>query len=87
MSVRLGAAAREARLEAGLSLLDIATTAGVSQTTIYFFEQRGGWRRETDRIVEAYARELGITEHTLWQAAIDRDDDEQTAPCPVDDAP
>jgi transcriptional regulator with XRE-family HTH domain len=74
MAARLGAAAREGRETAGLSLLDIATTAGVSQTTIHRFELGDGWRRQTDQIVNAYARELGVDAEDLWKAALERRD-------------
>lgn len=52
--------------------MDIANRAGVSQTTIHKFEAGRGWRRETNRIVAAYAKETGTTERELWQAALDR---------------
>lgn len=71
MATNLGAVARNARIEAGLTLMDIATRAGVSQGTIYYFETRGSWSPKTDKIVAAYAQELGVTERDLWQAALE----------------
>jgi transcriptional regulator with XRE-family HTH domain len=74
MAARIGAAARAARTDAGLELLDIARAASVSEATVSRFEIGHGWRRETDRIVAAYAVELGTTPETLWRAALDRDE-------------
>lgn len=74
MAARLGQEAHERRLRAGLRLIDIADSAGpgISRTTVHAFEQGMGWRRETDRIVDAYAHELGIAPEALWRAAIER---------------
>lgn len=72
MAVRLGAECRQRRRAAGLTLLDVATAAGVGQTSIHLFEKGRGWRRETDAIVDAYADLLGTTPEALWRAAIDR---------------
>lgn len=70
MAARLGAACRASRVQRGLSALDIASAAGVNESTISRFEHGDGWRRETDRIVAAYARETGTTPDDLWQAAL-----------------
>lgn len=70
MAARLGAVARQRRLDAGLTLMDIANRAGVSQGTIHHFETRGSWSPKTDKIVAAYARETGATERELWEAAL-----------------
>lgn len=72
MAANLGAVARDARRAAGLTLMDIANRAGVSQGTIHHFETRGRWSPKTDEIVAAYAREVGISEKELWRAALDR---------------
>jgi transcriptional regulator with XRE-family HTH domain len=73
MAERLGATCRDARQAAGLSLLDIATRADVSQTTIHYFETDGTyWSPKTDVIVNAYARETGRRARDLWQEALDR---------------
>jgi len=72
MEARLGAAARELRIAAGLSLMDIANRAGVSQSGIGRFEQGRGWRRDTNAIVAAYAHELGLQPEDIWRAALER---------------
>jgi transcriptional regulator with XRE-family HTH domain len=74
MEVRLGAAAREIRVAAGRTLMDIANTAGVSQSGIGRFEQGHGWRRDTNRIVDAYAHECGVTPEDIWRAALQREE-------------
>lgn len=73
MAVRLGAAARDLREARGdITLMDIANRAGVGQTAIHNFELGRGWRRQTDEIVAAYARELGMKPEAIWQAALNR---------------
>lgn len=72
MDARLATVCRQQRQASDRSLMDIANRAGVSQTTIHKFEAGRGWRRETNRIVAAYAKETGTTERELWQAALDR---------------
>lgn len=74
MEARLGQAARRIRLEAGLDLIDLATTSGVSQSTISRFEQGEGWRRDTNAIVDAYAQACGLRPEDLWRAALEADD-------------
>lgn len=69
----MGRAAREARIRADLSLLDIAVTAGVSQPTLTRFERGRGWRRDMNEIVAAYAEACGTTPEDLWRAALDLD--------------
>lgn len=75
MSARLGHACKDARLRAGLRQLDVAEMAGVRHTTISHFEQGAWWVRETDRIVHAYAKLLGVAPEELWRDAIDRRDE------------
>jgi predicted transcriptional regulator len=71
MAARLGTVARRAREDAGITLMDVAVTAGVGQTSIHRFELGDGWRRETDAIVDAYAQLCQTTPQALWQAALD----------------
>jgi DNA-binding XRE family transcriptional regulator len=71
VSRRLGSLCRELRIERGLTLLDIATRAGVKQSVIYAFETQPGWRRKTDEIVAAYERELELERDSLWRRALD----------------
>jgi hypothetical protein len=70
MALRLGRVCRRHRLGAELDLMSVAVEADVSQSTISNFEIGSGWRRETDRIVDAYARLCGIKADQLWLAAI-----------------
>jgi transcriptional regulator with XRE-family HTH domain len=73
MAERLGTTCRQARQAAGLTLLDIANRAGVSQTTVHYFEtDHTRWSPRTDEIVNAYAHETGRRARDLWQEAIDR---------------
>lgn len=75
MAARLGSIARARREQAGLRLIDIAITANVAESTIHFFETGNGWRRETDRIVDAYAELLGCTPQDIWQSALSLETD------------
>lgn len=74
MAARLGRAAKEARLAADLTLLDVATVAGVGQTTVHRFENEGRFRLETDEIVAAYAQLLELDPSELWRRALERPD-------------
>lgn len=71
MAFWLGRAARDLRERHGVTLLDVATRAGVSESVVSRFEQGTGWRRRTDAIVAAYARELGVTPQDVWSAALE----------------
>jgi transcriptional regulator with XRE-family HTH domain len=71
MSYHLGRAARGLREQRGLTLMDIATRAGVSESVVSAFESGKGWRRRTDEIVAAYALELGVQPDDVWQGALD----------------
>lgn len=74
MADRLGQACRHARRHAGLRQIDVATEAGIAEGTVSKFEHgTAGWTI-ADRIVDAYARLLGVTPEALWRAAIDRPD-------------
>lgn len=72
MAVRLGEVCRQARLAAGVRAIEVAMTAGVSEPTLSKFESgyRGAWRMKTDDIVEAYERECGLTDGSLWRLAV-----------------
>lgn len=73
MAASLGRAARAAREQAGVTLMEIAVEAGVAQTTVHRFEAGDGWRRETDTIVAAYAKACGLEEIELWRRALAMD--------------
>jgi len=70
MDARLGRVARAERLRAGLELIDVAHEAGVSEATLSRFETGRGWRRETNAIVDAYARLCDLQAEDLWLAAV-----------------
>lgn len=70
MAVRLGEAARQMRKQHGFRLIDVATEAGVSESTIHYFERGTAWRRETDTIVRAYATLADVTPDELWYRAL-----------------
>lgn len=75
MAQRLGTVCRDARKTAGLSLMDIAITAGVSQSTVGLFEiGDGGWRWKTDEIVAAYEKECDLPPGELWRRAVSNHD-------------
>lgn len=71
MAAQLGRVAAQLRLRAGVTLMEVAVTAHVGQSTIHRFEAGDGWRRETDAIVDAYALCCGVTPLDIWRAAID----------------
>lgn len=67
----LGAACRDARKTAALRQIDIATAAGTTHATISRFETGKRWPVDPDRILAAYAVELGIDPWDLLQSALD----------------
>lgn len=74
MAARLGRAARQRREHTGLHLIDIATEAGVGQTTVHRFEAGTRWVQRTDDLDDAYARLCDTTPEDIWRTAIDLDD-------------
>lgn len=71
----LGRLAREARERVGVRQIDIATTAGVSHTTVSKFERAQAWPPDPERLLAAYEAETGVPARKLWRAAIDAFDD------------
>jgi hypothetical protein len=67
---QLGRAAREARLRAGRTQLDIATAAGVSHAVISRLETGRRWPRDPDQVIGGYERECDLQTNELWQRAI-----------------
>jgi len=65
----LAAVAREARIAAELTQLDIATAAGTNHATISRFEGGRRWPLDPDRIIRAYEIECGLSEGELWKRA------------------
>jgi transcriptional regulator with XRE-family HTH domain len=70
MLIPLGRVAREARLEAERTQLDIAVRAGTNHATISRFELGRSWPLDPDRVVAAYERECGLKTDELWRRAI-----------------
>jgi transcriptional regulator with XRE-family HTH domain len=67
---RLGRVAREARLAAGRTQLDIATAAGVSHAVISRLEGGKRWPEDPDRVIDGYAQECGVGADELWRRAV-----------------
>lgn len=72
MLKELAIVAREAREAAGLSQIDIAVSAHVTDATISRFESGNRRPRGLEQIVRAYAVECGTTEQVLWGRALAR---------------
>lgn len=71
MLERLGRVAREAREEAGLDQIVIATAVGVTQPVISNFERGLRWPRVgADVVIDAYESECGLKAGELWRRAI-----------------
>jgi hypothetical protein len=68
----LGRACRQARLDAGLRQIDIATEAGTSHASISRFESGKRWPLDPERHVEAYAHECGLRPQDLWRDALEK---------------
>ncbi len=66
----LGQTCRAAREAADLRQLDIATAAATTHATISRFETGRAWPLDPDRVVEAYALELGVAPLALWSDAV-----------------
>lgn len=74
MLLWLARAAVAAREAAGRKQVHIAASANRDQSSIFRFEQaakaKGGWPRDADRIVSAYADDLDIDPIDLWKHAL-----------------
>lgn len=68
----LAAVAREARIAAERTQLDIATAAGTDHTVISRFEGARNWPLNPDAIVSAYESECGLEPGVLWKLAAER---------------
>lgn len=69
MLEQLGRVAREARLAAERSQLDIATTARMSGAVVSRFETGRIWPRDVERLVWAYEKECALLRGELWRRA------------------
>jgi hypothetical protein len=66
----LGRVAREARLAAGVTQIDVATRAGTNHATISRFEGGQRWPLDPDCVVDAYEHECGLADDEIWRRAI-----------------
>jgi hypothetical protein len=75
MAGHLGSVAAELREAAGCKTVHIAAAADVVPSTIDRFEKKGskpGFPHNTDKLVDAYSRVLGIPAIEFWRRAIER---------------
>jgi len=63
-------ACRSARESAGRLQVHIGASANVDQSTINRFEKHIAWPRDADKLVAAYAEDLGIEPIQLWREAL-----------------
>lgn len=64
-------AARQLREEARRKPVNIAGTLSRDQSSIYRFEQGETWPNDTDRVIAAYAVEVGIGDpREIWALAL-----------------
>lgn len=68
----LGRVAREAREEAGLTQLDIATTARVSHVVVSNLERGERYPERLDEVISSYEQEIGLSAGELWKRAAGR---------------
>lgn len=71
MLQHLGWACREARVNAGLRQIDVATAAGTTHASISRFEAGEYWPKHPDAWVAAYASEVGVPGVELWARALE----------------
>lgn len=68
----LALVASQLREERDVSRQDVASRFRVDPSTIYRFESGRGWPRDTDVMVAAYAKALGIDDaRDIWKIALD----------------
>lgn len=69
MLAHLGRVARHLRQERGVKLVRIGATINKGEGSLSRFEAGQNWS-EIERVVDAYAEELGVTPIELWRAAL-----------------
>jgi hypothetical protein len=67
----LAKAAKALREEKGRLQVHIGASASRDQSTIWRFEAGTTWPRDPDRIVEAYADDLHVSQAAIWQRAVE----------------
>lgn len=63
---------RELRSNAKRKQVHVAAGADVDQSTVNRFERAIAWPRNPDRLVHAYADDLGVDPADLWAEALSR---------------
>lgn len=72
MAYWLAQACRLTREEAGLSQTKVAGEVGVRETSVYRFEIGGGWARDPEKYVNAYAQLAGQDDpRQIWDRALE----------------
>jgi hypothetical protein len=66
----IGRVARARRLERGIKLVRVGAAADKSEGSLARFEAGRNWQ-ELDRVVSAYAEEVGMSPYELWREALD----------------
>lgn len=69
MSYWITAACQGARKEAGLGMEHIAEVASIDCKEVETFEAIGGWGRQMDMLIEAYAEACSVDPIDLWAKA------------------
>lgn len=68
---RLGSACRQARRDAGLTMIDIAARADVAYSTVGNLETGARWVRDVERLVAVYEDACGLERGELWRRAVE----------------
>ena len=78
MLEHLGEALRDARTGSGHTWPAFIAATGLTQTTLWRFENGERWADEPDQIVNGYAEVCGVEDYELWADALRRWTSERT---------
>jgi hypothetical protein len=67
----LAQAARELREERGRKLVNVASSLGASESTVWRFENAVGWPERPDLMIAAYADDLDLEPLAIWTRALE----------------
>jgi hypothetical protein len=67
----LAQAARELREARGRKLVNVASSLGASESTVWRFENAVGWPERPDLMIAAYADDLDIAPLAIWSRALE----------------